>query len=341
MFGHSTVMVAHEVRIPLPCDENLWSATSGAEVGRLEANLSTSGVKAISFLEGLKKTLQGKEVRTNSFGRTILMAGLLSVSWHMNQRDLHVNSLGVSGALGARDRWRVALIKAFDFWKNDFDQSLSPEAFPGPYYPARKDDNAVFESRIVLHHLAHMAMHVDVVDCQIFARAKRLLGRTIYPQDLAGVVRRMDDWVRLARARDATYYALRFLSTVLLPDDSNEYNYNYTYSARDDVLLNRPWVLYFAALIVWSYAIALEGAHTGAVPPHDDFNAQVRDMHLYLRRVGKVRAPEDLKEVKGFNGCSGLLMVLKTTFEKTRWELLHEAAILLGNCIHLIGGGGS
>ena len=27
MFGHSAVMVAHEMRLPLPCDEALWSAT--------------------------------------------------------------------------------------------------------------------------------------------------------------------------------------------------------------------------------------------------------------------------------------------------------------------------
>jgi hypothetical protein len=203
----------------------------------------------------------------------------------------------------------------------------------------------VFQSRTVLHHLAHMAMHVDIVDCQIFAQARRLLGRTIGSQDLAQAQRRMrDHWVETAKARDATWYALRFLCSVLLPEEvvtsSIHGRYNdppFEFSARDDVLLNRPWVMYFAALIVWSYGFALEGPTSEPVPPAYDFEAQVRDMRAYLRRVGGVHDPEQLKSLKGFNGCSGMLMVLRTVFEKTRWELLHEAALLLDNCIKLLG----
>ncbi|KAH8804986.1 fungal-specific transcription factor domain-containing protein [Xylogone sp. PMI_703] len=348
MFGHSTVMVAHEMRLPLPCDEALWSATSSAEVGRIEANLHANGVKPISFLEGLKRTLNGQEVRTNSFGRTILMAGLLSVSWHMNQRDLQVNSLGVSQALGGRDKWRGSLTRAFDLWKQDFDRSLarSSDTIPGPYANTeKKEESVVFQNRTVLHHLAHMAMHVDIVDCQIFARAKRLLGRTIGSQDLNSAQRRMkDNWAPTAKARDATWYALRFLCTVLLPEESGTHggfdnpDPPFDYSARDDILLNRPWVMYFAALIVWCYGFALEGPTSAPVPPAYDFEAQVRDMRSYLRRLNGVRSPEDLKSMRGFNGCTGMLMVLRSIFEKTRWELLHEAALLLTNCIQLIGG---
>jgi hypothetical protein len=348
MFGHSTVMVAHEMRLPLPCDEALWSANNSAEVGRIETSLHSNGVKPISFLEGLKRTLNAQEVRTNSFGRTILMAGLLSVSWHMNQRDLQVNSLGVSQALGGRDKWRGSLTRAFDLWKQDFDRSLSrnSESVPGPYaYSGKEEANVVFLGRTVLHHLAHMAMHVDIVDCQIFARAKRLLGRTIGTQDLSSANRRMKDiWAPTAKARDATWYALRFLCDVLLPkgppihgmhrayDDSP-----FEYSARDDALLNRPWVLYFAALIVWCYGYAVEGATTDPLPNAYDFDDQVRHMRAYLRRLGGVRSPEELKNMRGFNGCTGMLMVLRTTFENTRWELLHEAALLLNNCIQLLG----
>lgn len=347
MFGHSTVMVAHEMRLPLPCDEALWSATNSAEVGRIESSLHAKGVKPISFLEGLKRTLNDKEVRTNSFGRTILMAGLLSVSWHMNQRDLQVSSLGVSQALGGRDRWRGTLTRAFDSWKKDYDRSLTQnsDTIPGPYmYTGRKEDNIAFQSRIVLHHLAHMAMHVDIVDCQIFARAKRLLGRTVGSQDLNRKQRIMkDSWAPSAHARDATWYALRFLCTVLLPEESVNPNMEgyindppFKYSARDDPLLNRPWVLYCAALIVWCYGIALEGPSRAHVPSSYDFDDQVRDMRAYLRRLGGVRKPDDLKLVSGFNGCTGMLMVLRTVFEKTRWELLHEAANLLNNCIVLL-----
>jgi hypothetical protein len=349
MFGHSTVMVAHEMRLPLPCDETLWNATNSAEVGRIEASLLANGVKPVPFLEGLRRTLHGEEVRTNSFGRTILMAGLLSVSWHMNQRDLQNSSLGVSQALGGRDRWRGSLTRAFDYWKTDFDNSLSrqTESVPTPYvYSDKRNENLLFENRTVLHHLAHMAMHVDIVECQIFARAKRLLGRTIGTQDFNSAQRRMkDNWAPSAKARDATWYALRFLCAVLLPEESTSSNAHigfddppFDYVARDDVLLNRPWVMYFAVLIVWCYGFALEGPSTAPIPSTFDFDDQVRDMRAYLRRLGGVRSPEDLKTMRGLNGCSGMLMVLRTVFEKTRWELLHEAALLLTSCISLIGG---
>lgn len=348
MFGHSTVMVAHEMRLPLPCDDQLWKAGSGAEVGRTEANLMSNGIKPISFLEGLKRTLNGQEVRTNTFGRQVLMAGLLSVSWHMNQRDLQVTSLGggVTQALGGRDKWRGTLIRAFDVWKTDFDKSLQrSDLVVDPYsYERRSEANVVFESRTVLHHLAHMAMHVDIVDCQIFARAKRLLGRAIGNQDLSSAQRRMkDNWAPTAKARDATFYALKFLASVLLADEtgpeaSNGYRaMGETYVARDDVLLNRPWVLYFAALVVWCYGFALEGSCPNSLHP-STMQESIGPMKEYLRRFGSIQTPDGLKLTRGVNHNSALLFFLKNSFETSRWELLHEGAILLNNCIQLNSG---
>lgn len=354
MFGHSTVMVTHEMRLPLPCDEQLWKATSGAEVGRIETNLQSNGIKPISFLEGLKRTLAGQEVPTNSFGRQVLMAGLLSVSWHMNQRDLQVSSLGggVQQALGGRDKWRSTLTRAFDSWKSDFDKSTrrAEGGMPDPYNRDRGQvDSVVFEARPVLHHLAHMAMHVDIVDCQIFARAKRLLGRTISTQDLNSAQRRMKDvWAPSAKARDATFYAIRFLHLVLVvgetaassPEPEAYCRAGLAYSARDDVLLNRPWVLYFAALVVWCYGYALEGPCAVTRVPADP-RGKVEQMRKYLQRLGGVTSPEDLKLIRGVNDNTALLMLLKEDFSKARWELLHEGACLLGNCIQLNGGNGS
>jgi hypothetical protein len=365
MFGHSAVMVAHEMRLLLPCDETQWAATNSTDAGRIEQNLQQNAIKPTTFLDGLKKTLNGQPVRTNSFGRTILMAGLLSVSWHMNQRDLQVSSLGVSQVLGPRDKWRGSLTRAFDFWRTDFDSSLAKPTdgstnnhqsvgSAGGYggynnylhSSSRIDDDNVFESRTVLHHLAHMAMHVDIVDCQIFAGASRLLGRSITPQDYNGAQRRMKDgWAPTARARDATYYALRFLSKVLLGDSditgpngtTRNLPKEFTYSARDDFLINRPWVLYFATLIVWSYGYALDGPIT---PLYTLKNEQqvIEDMQGFLSRVGGVTAPDDLSKVQDRNACLGLLMVMRDAFGKARWELLHEASKLLKNCIDMLSG---
>lgn len=348
MFGHTATMVAHEMRLQLPCDESLWSATSSAEVGRIENMLKESGSKPITFFDGLKNTLNNKVVRTNSFGRTALMAGLLSVSWHMRSRDLQVRSLGALKALGGRDIWRGTLTKAFDFWKSDFDQSYNSTSsgnVPNGYQPMGKiDEENIFESRTVLHHLAHMATHVDIVSCQIFARAKRLLGRTTLPSDYTNHSRRIrEQWAPKPSARDATFYALKFLAQVLTPDtaglkrSASEAGMGgpTAYSARDDFLINRPWVVYVAALIVWSYGYALDGP-VKSPPDLTSLEQQTYDMRLFLERVGGVEAPDDLVDTPDRNACMGMLYILRAMFEKCRWELLREGAKLLTNCIEML-----
>ena len=348
MFGHSATMVAHEMKLQLPCDETLWSATSSADVGRIEHNLANTGIKPMTFFDGLKNTLKGKPVRTNSFGRTAIMAGLLSVSWHMNQRDVQVHHLGALKALGGKDIWRGPLTKAFDSWKNDFDQSIGKDSVPPsmPYPLGKLDEENIFESRTVLHHLAHIAMHVDVVSCQIFAKAGRLLGRTTLPSDYAIAQKRIrDNWAPRPSARHATFYALKFLSQVLMPDLAGSHRNSMTnslegaapYSARDDFLLNRPWVLYFASLIVWSYGYALDGP-VKSTPSLYSPEEQLYDMRAFLTRVGGIQDPRELEHMKDRNACLGMLYVLQAMFEKCRWELLHEAAGLLGNCINMLRG---
>lgn len=333
MFGHSLVMVAHEIRISLPCDEALWSAESGVEVKTLEQSLAHRGLKPVSFLEGLKKTLNGQPVRTNTFGRTTIMAGLLSVSWHMKMQDVRVSSIGV----GRQGSWGSQLRNAFEHWKKDFDANLmtSNGTYLQDWYHANGfDSENVLGSRTVLHHLAHMIMHADVIDCQIYAGAKSLLGRAINDHEHTAAAKRMKErWAPSARARDACFYALRFLSEVLIPEDHVS---GFFYSARDDNLLNRPWVMYIATLIIWAYGYALDGPMAPPTYTLSTHENKVHDMQGFLRRMSNVKSPEDLQNVKHRNSMLGLLFLLSEEFSKTRWELLHEASAMLRNCIELL-----
>jgi hypothetical protein len=147
-------------------------------------------------------------------------------------------------------------------------------------------------------------------------------------------------WAPTARARDATFYALRFLYNVMVAGD-HSLNPNtapsagLSYSARDDFLLNRPWVLYFATLIVWSYGYALDGP---VKQPYQliTYEDKVKDMDSYLKRVGGVDKPDDLVNQVNRNACLGLLIIMRDMFKKTRWELLHEASNLLTKCIEML-----
>jgi hypothetical protein len=346
MFGHAAVMVAHEMRIPLPCDEALWAASSGADVRHLEHSLTLNGYRPMSFLEALRKTLNSQHVQTNTFGRVTIMAGLMSVSWHMRMQDARASSIGV----GKQGSWSDQLASACNFWRRDFDASLVQSSYNSPVYLQDRvlsdvmDKEKVFESRTVLHHLARMAMYVDIVDCQILAGAKRSLGRVITANDHASATKKLREiWAPSHGARDAVFHALRFLSAVLLPEGDGSSGLHpsaqgLAYSARDDNLLNRPWVLYFAALVVWTYGFCLDGPIAPPLPTYTlrTHEIQFRDLRGFLRRVGGVKSADDLQHVKHRNGMLGMLMLLKEIFSKTRWELLHEASDMLGNCIELL-----
>ncbi|EXJ89774.1 hypothetical protein A1O3_02841 [Capronia epimyces CBS 606.96] len=369
MFGHASMMVVHEIRLPLPCDDALWSATSAAEVGRVEASLHANGIKPTTFLDGLKKTLTGRKVRTNNFGRIILMAGLLSVSWHMHQRDLQVSSLGVSQTMGVPDGWRTPLTKAFDFWKRDVDENI--EHMRRAALPWQKNDSGrpgdrdMAETADVLHHLSHIAMHVDIMDCQIFAGTKRLFGRTVTNADYERVKCKVFDWAKGGSAKIGVWHALQLLRSVLLPGQDGSRK---LYNARDDHLTVRPWTLYYAALVVWSYGFAMDGVlqpfpsllqpaaspsaasvlshssnHSMLTMAHDGgefpVEAVVKDAQAFLQTVGAVKTPQHLDSIKdGRNNVVGVLVILEAAFRDSRWELLHEGAELLRNAIMLLRG---
>lgn len=217
MFGHAAIMVVHELRLPLPCDDALWSATSAAEVGRVHASLHTHGIKPTTFIEGLKRTLTGKRLKTNNFGRIVLMAGLQSITWHLGQRDLQVSSLGASSSLGMPTMWREAMAKSFDFWKRDFEDSMSHMknvALPWQQAQSSEDKDAC-ASADVLHHLSHITLHVDFIECQIYTGAHRLFGRNITRSDHERAKNKMLEWSKTPAARSAVVHALQILRPII------------------------------------------------------------------------------------------------------------------------------
>lgn len=266
VFGHAAMMVVHEVRLPLPCDDALWSATSAEEVGRVEASLHANGVQPTTFTEALRKILTGRKVRTNPFGRTILMAGLLSVSWHMQQRDLQTSVLGESKGLpGVPSGWRDSLSKSFDFWKKDFDDSVAhmqrvalPWQTPSSSTSGGPEPDTL-KTATILWRLGHMAMYVDFRDCQIFAGAKSNLGRPITDSDRERSKNNISIWIKSPGGRIAVYHALQALRETFLRTPNSTDDTRAVYSARDDHLIVRPYTLYLAGLVVWCWGFMVDG----------------------------------------------------------------------------------
>ena len=345
MFGHSMTMVTHEMRLALPCDDSLWSATNGNEVRKIEATLRSNGIGPIPFLEGLRRTLNGQEVCTNAFGRSILLCGVLSVSWHMNQRDVQISSLAIASNGGERGtKWRRSIARAFDLWRDSYGHTTQMVSGDMPRLWGHSD--SVLGSRSTLYHLAQFSLNVDIVECQIFAGATRVLGRVIGAHEVHNVQQKIrKTWAPSVDGRKATFYAIRILCLVFrepthgVPQRCDRESV-IRYASSTNMLPVHRWVLYSAALVLWSYTYAIDGPfHVQMTSADSSIDEHIQQMESFLVRAENIKSPEDVAFYR-LNGCAGVLHVLCYIFRMGTWDLLREGADLLANCISLIGNTG-
>ncbi|KAI1323700.1 zinc finger protein zas1 [Xylariaceae sp. FL0255] len=346
MFGHAADMAPHEIRLPLPCDEALWLAPNHESVRQQEANLRMYGVKPVFFLDGLKRALHGREVQTHSFGRMIIMCGLLSVGWHLRHRETHLKWLEIRpNTSETRDKWCRMLLKSFDDWKMSFDAAIGP---------SDTDTNGsvqqpgLIQSASVLYHLAHMSLYVDMIDCQVYSGAKRLLGRKVSSRDLANVNSRMSIWGSQPTTRHAMLHAFKLLERILVDSrqkktitpqylSQNEIQY----SARADPDPHRPWIMYYATLSIWAFAQAYKGR---AQTYQSQSPSMLRDVHPisgYLSKVATLMELDVGTAATLTDGLSELLDVVSILLSQSHSELSSEAANRLVACKDIMYGGGT
>ncbi|KAK1673360.1 fungal-specific transcription factor domain-containing protein [Colletotrichum godetiae] len=340
MFGHNADMAPHEIRLPLPCDDGLWTAATPGVFRQLDGNYRMYGIKQVSFLDGLKSALHGQEVKTHTFGRMIIMSGLLSVGWHLSRRESHLKWLDLrTPSTETHDSWKKILFRAFDEWKESFDNAVGAnDLSEGLGQPP--SSNGPIHSAAVLYHLAHISLHVDIVDCQVYAGAKRLVGRKVSTRDHANAVARMRTWSNAPSTRHAVLHAFKLLYKVLvdhktpkrrtssfgaLPEPVSVY-----YSCRSESDPHRPWIMYYAALTIWSFVQAL-GIPNRNTPP-----GRLSEIARYLARFSSLEelneeATRDLNE-----RLPELLDLLETSLKQSHSELLREASERLKLCREML-----
>ncbi|KAI0546132.1 fungal-specific transcription factor domain-containing protein [Xylaria curta] len=357
MFGHAADMAPHEIRLPLPCDEALWSAPNHESVRQRESNLRMYGVERVFFLEGLKQALHGRVVKTHSFGRMIIMCGLLSVGWHLRHRETHLKWLDdAPNASETRDKWCQMLLKAFDDWKTSFDDAIGSTGANNtePSLSEQQSTaNGLIQSAAVLYHLAHISLYVDIIDCQVYAGAKRLIGRKVSSRDLSNVNTRMASWAGQPLTRRAILHAFKLLHRILVDPRQKkialiqEPGVNSAgpiqYSTRADPDPHRPWIMYYATLSIWTYAQALKGQSQITQPYHVSSRMR-RGLNLvpeYLSRIAKL---SELDSATSATLCDGLLELLDVVYPllaQSHSEILREACNRLENCKELMYSGGA
>ena len=338
MFGHDSNLFPYEIRLPLPCDEALWTANKPEEVQQLEATFSMHGIKPINFLDGLKKCLHGHEVPCHHHARLILVAGLYSVQWHISRREKHLQFLETIPSPSEHERWRQLLFNALGHWRRSFEEAITSS---WPRHAGKTPCRDDLADPTVLFHLAHITMHTDIIDLQILAGYKRLMSRKITDRDHANVVQRMKTWINTVGARKAVHHSFRLLCETLV-DMRPRQSYSariLAYSCRDDSSMARPWTLYLAALTIWTYQYTLQLKGMSTAQAGESLDPQDVD-HVaaqYLAHFAAVETADRLLIVGSARGCIALTMLLSEIFASSESELILEASKRLRECGKMLG----
>jgi hypothetical protein len=339
-FGHESSLLPYEIRLPLPCDDSIWSAQSPEDVWRLEETFSMHGISQQPFLDSLKRCLHGHEVHSNHGARIILGSGLLSVGWHIRRRERNQQFLESTPSAQEQERWRVLLLNAYTHWCQSFQKALEKSKAHSRKVDSIRD--VVFNPSI-LYRLAFITSHVDILDAQVFAGSKRLLGRKITDKDYLGCSTRMRNWAATSSSKLAVAHAFQLLDETLLNSEvstlgqaPNQPTATH-YTCRTDASIYRPWVLYLAALTIWSYQYA-----SSSRPPHirpqgldaDPVSSQ-KVAHSYIRSCAASGADNTLGQMS-VQGCGAMCKLLAQDFAHAEWELLLEASKILDSCATMI-----
>lgn len=339
-FGHESSILPYEIRLPLPCDDSIWSAQSPEDVWRLEETFSMHGISQQPFLDSLKRCLHGHEVHSNHGARIILGSGLLSVGWHIRRRERNQQFLESNPSAHDQERWRSLLLNAYTHWCQSFQKALEKSRAHSRILVSEKD--VVFDPSI-LYRLAFITSHVDILDTQLFAGYKRLLGRKITDKDHIACATRMRSWAATSSSKVAVSHAFRLLDETLLDQNSRSSRQPLShvttkhYTCRTDASIYRPWILYLAVLTIWSYQYASgprpsqtasQGLDADQLPGQDI-------AYSYIRRCAESGIDSSSGQMFA-QGCGAICKLLAQDFALAEWELLLEASRTLGSCAAMI-----
>ena len=337
MFGHTADLPPHELRLPLPCDDSLWTAKNGEEVRRLESTFAMYRIKPVNFLDGLKRCLHGYEVQTHRLGREILVAGLLSVGWHINRREKNLQFVEATPSVKEQARWRSLLLQAFGHWRRSFDEVVRQNAYlNGVNGHTTAQDTS---DPTVLFHFAHLTMHVDIIDCQILTGTRRLMGRRVSDKDRTSTSQRMKAWASSAPSRNATLHAFKLLQSTLCSNINNRLGVpSEPYSCRNDSFIYRPWILHLSALTIWSYQYAsnLQSSKTFQAQDYTDPAVLHQFAYHYISSCATPDNAEQMPHLVSKQGCIAVCQVLSQDFANAESDIMIEAAKRLQEAIKML-----
>lgn len=359
LFCQSLCMSAFELRLDMPCEQMVWEANTASAWAAAWKHEDSSS-RALPFLTALKCYLArsspsvAQARHLGAFPRVLVLHGIMATFWDMQRREQ--TSLGVITQGDGSRNWRHLIAQAYDAWKDDFDSYCESllECIPRQQDDNRDNGRAVDEIALfaasykALYRTLHLILHADILDIQIYAGAKKILGRPVQQKDYlrsARVVKRWaaeqspDDFGRdgssgggglsspvscsglKSDARLAAWHASTLLcdsSSLLLQSPAM-------------AVFHVPWCLYLATLTCWAYHHArpwlspsdrnddVDGGDEMVWDPEGEMLGLVTDM---AKRSTAASPPRKTQ-------TNGLVWSMSEGLSKVRWGIVHAGVVVL------------
>ena len=359
VYGHIIILYAHQIKLSLPCEDELWEF----ENSKLTTE-TLPPVKTPKFLGALKSLLHKRKVHTSAFGKKILLAGLLTIMFQMQQKDLQLSFLEWDSI---KDSWNETISLAIDVWRIDIcSKGNCCDTETSLYFP--KEDQKLLppmlrvddtRCKFSLYHIAQIYMRITHYDYIIYAGAPSRMNVVAGTSEYRVVSHRVKEWSTSINGRISVIHAYMLLCEMLLSPDNEDIIY--TYAPNTDPFLHRKNIIASAALVVFAYNFSLEGPESLIFQERsitDDYYPEKEDGYSYLKRIRRCLSQtiggqfhtakhsnstvyhnsiklhaESLQRIENKNHIVGLMKIFYKGYKNCNWEIGCEYSRLLKNCI--------
>ncbi|KII88342.1 hypothetical protein PLICRDRAFT_175941 [Plicaturopsis crispa FD-325 SS-3] len=315
MFRHTLMVHCFSMKIELPCSDGLWQSSS---VSEWRQRLGHCPVLP-SFLSALRSLATHGTISRElpNFSATILLNGLVSVSWALLWRDLADLSMVQDARIIG---WKDSIFRALTVWQHFVQER-----------PRSSDsDRSFYQAGLPFCFLGKILLLTETEHIRILAGAPRVAGRLILPEERAMARRQVTQWARSTDGQAAVWSALELLHLVFDRHFDDQLG---------DAPGTTPWCYYISVLTLWAYGFVLEGGRNLGDQPFifpGDSSAPGEPLSLarieptlarksalaFTSRLLSVGSPQRLSQMPGKSEIAGPVAYVAYLLRKVPWGIM-------------------
>jgi hypothetical protein len=316
IFGHTAALSLTDIHLPLPCSDALWDAPSAATWKRERARTK----QTVFFLPAIRALLSRQPIphSYSPFARFVLLHGLFCLTRHMTGRDQTASCINVSDQVGPEYGQSLIREQHHDNWKDRLDRAIDTWSFS----LLSQDPSLCLEAARPLQRIAHVSIHISLLDFHILSGAPNLSTGVRANADsiqFSRAYKRISEWAYHRNAKRALSHCLLLIQETMFTRTR--------YTAVGDNIILRPWILYNTTLVLWAYGAIMNGIEEYTDRPRNtpQWSAEEYLAHMLNGLMGD----NDISRLRGANRTSGLIRAVHSALEGSRWQLLEEAKEIL------------